>query len=381
MRTLHLSKRLVALLASLLVTAMFAACGTGGGSGNASSSATGNVSVVLSFAPVGQAHPHGIPGVGGANLFNTTQSVQVELLDPNDKTHIVAGPKNADRNNQDQLTVTFDGVPVGSYLVYVLCYDGAGETGAVTAVTLPTVSVTSGTVQVPVSEANTPFVTGLSIAPANATVNIGATQQLTATATYNDDSTQDVTQLTTWSVAPSNQAPNNVSQPLTAATIDASTGLVTGVRGGTTAVQASFAGFTAQSTVTVPGLALLFNDFTHPLSDLHQAWSASKTYTLVTVRWNIQQQPQAVDIIPTDGVAITISGLGHGSTQVDATPLDPSDTSCGTYAYTAGSWVYTAPATDPVTSHTGDPSYNYVVIYTRHANGTSGPTLTIASEQ
>lgn len=82
-------------------------------------------------------------------------------------------------------------------------------------------------------------ITALQVAPSNATVAPGVTQQYTATATYANNTTADVTSSVTWST----------SQPGTA-TIS-STGLLTGVALGTAIVQAQSGNVTASTNVTV----------------------------------------------------------------------------------------------------------------------------------
>src|ERR1700746_155320 len=44
-----------------------------------------------------------------------------------------------------------------------------------------------------------PFVTLMSLSPTNASTTVGNTEQFTATATYSDNSTKDVTTAATWS--------------------------------------------------------------------------------------------------------------------------------------------------------------------------------------
>ena len=88
--------------------------------------------------------------------------------------------------------------------------------------------------------------TSLAVTPASPSVAAGLTQQFTATATYSDGTTADVTSSVTWA-----------SDDTTVATIDA-TGLATGVSQGTANVTATVGGVTSNSdalTVTAPVLA------------------------------------------------------------------------------------------------------------------------------
>jgi uncharacterized protein YjdB len=82
-------------------------------------------------------------------------------------------------------------------------------------------------------------ITALQVAPANATVQPGVTQQYTATATYGNNTTGDVTSQVTWSTTPTNVA-----------TIS-SAGLLTAGALGTATVKAQSGGVIASTGVTV----------------------------------------------------------------------------------------------------------------------------------
>lgn len=82
-------------------------------------------------------------------------------------------------------------------------------------------------------------ITALAIAPTNSTVAPGVSQQYTATATYGNNSTADVTKSVTWSTSPTNVATVN------------STGLVTGQTLGTATVKAQSGSVVATTGVTV----------------------------------------------------------------------------------------------------------------------------------
>jgi hypothetical protein len=82
-------------------------------------------------------------------------------------------------------------------------------------------------------------ITALAIAPTNGTIAPGVSQQYTATATYGNNSTGDVTKQVTWTTTPTNVATVN------------STGLVTGVTLGTATVKAQSGSVIANTGVTV----------------------------------------------------------------------------------------------------------------------------------
>src|SRR5205814_2370843 len=80
----------------------------------------------------------------------------------------------------------------------------------------------------------------IALTPANPSIPVNTSQQLTATGTYNDGSTRDLTLLVTW--APSSNA--------SVATVSA-TGLVTGVGAGAATVTANLGSIMQSTTVTV----------------------------------------------------------------------------------------------------------------------------------
>ena len=87
-----------------------------------------------------------------------------------------------------------------------------------------------------------PTLASIAVTPANPSVATGATQQFTATGTYSDNSTKDITSQASWTSA----AP-------TAATINAA-GLATALCSGTSAIGAALSSISGQTTLTVTGL-------------------------------------------------------------------------------------------------------------------------------
>jgi hypothetical protein len=82
-------------------------------------------------------------------------------------------------------------------------------------------------------------ITALQVTPASATIQPGVTQQFTATATYGNNTTGDVTSSVTWSTSPTNVATIN------------SGGLLTAVSLGIATVKAQSGGVIASTPVTV----------------------------------------------------------------------------------------------------------------------------------
>jgi hypothetical protein len=79
----------------------------------------------------------------------------------------------------------------------------------------------------------------IAVTPANPSVETGLTKQLTATGTYSDSSTQNITAQVTWT-----------SGTLATATVNSS-GLVTGVAAGTSLIGASLSSISGSTTLTV----------------------------------------------------------------------------------------------------------------------------------
>ena len=81
--------------------------------------------------------------------------------------------------------------------------------------------------------------TTLNVTPASVSIILGQTQPLTAMATYNDNSTENVTNSVTWSSS------DNPVAPVSAG------GIITSVAVGNATITASFSGQTASSVITV----------------------------------------------------------------------------------------------------------------------------------
>src|SRR6185295_5913182 len=90
----------------------------------------------------------------------------------------------------------------------------------------------------------TPALLSLAITPATGSIPLGTQQQFTATGTYSDTSTQNVTNLVTWS----SSAP--------AATINAA-GLAAGVGVGAATITATLGAITASAALTIEPATLL----------------------------------------------------------------------------------------------------------------------------
>jgi hypothetical protein len=96
-----------------------------------------------------------------------------------------------------------------------------------------------------------PKLTSIAVTPTTASISLPGTTQLSATGTYDDSSTKDVTQSVNWAVT--------TSTPTGAATVGntaGTKGIVTGVLAGTVTIQASAAGATSGTASVTVGLTL-----------------------------------------------------------------------------------------------------------------------------
>ncbi len=153
----------------------------------------------------------------------------------------------------------------------------------------------------------------IAITPASPNVPIGATRQLTATGTYTDSSTQDLTAMVTWT-----------SSDPTLATIDGS-GLATAVALGTPTITATDGAITGSTTVTVVAAALVSIAVTPSDPSItfggDQQFTATGTFTdgtmpdiTSTVTWS--SSDPTVATITAAGDA---TGVGGGTVTIAAT--------------------------------------------------------------
>jgi uncharacterized protein YjdB len=154
--------------------------------------------------------------------------------------------------------------------------------------------------------------TGITVTPINPSVPKGRTVQLTATGTFTDQSTQDLTDMVTWSSA--NDA---------IAAVDAD-GLVTGVAAGSAAVTATLGAVSGSTTVNVSPATLVSLAVT-PVNPTVargrvQQFIATGTYTDSST----QNLTTAVTWTSSNQVIASISNVAGSNGQ--ATALDPGST-------------------------------------------------------
>ena len=108
-----------------------------------------------------------------------------------------------------------------------------------------------------------PTLTSITVAPSNPSVPVGSTQQFTATGTYPDGSTRNLTSEVVWS-----------SSSTAVATINAS-GLATAASAGTTTITAALGSVRGTSTLTAQAQPLSITTASLPGGDVNEAYTAS----------------------------------------------------------------------------------------------------------
>ena len=234
----------------------------------------------------------------------------------------------------DPVTVSVNilGLTAGSYSATItITAEGATNTPRTVPVSLtiapptptpsPTPSPPLGPGVTPAGPGVTPVVTptppgpgvarSIEVTPAEASIEVGETHQFTATATYFDDSTADVTAEADW--ASSNTA---------VATVDA--GLATGVGAGTIEITATFEGISDRAmlnvSVVLESIAVIPESASLDVGDTQQ-FTAIATYSDgstrdVTAEADWASSNTAVATIDDAGLA---TGVAGGSTEITAT--------------------------------------------------------------
>jgi len=113
--------------------------------------------------------------------------------------------------------------------------------------------------------------TSISVSPANNVIAPGTTRQFTATGTYSDNSTQNITTLVTWN-----------SSNISVATINSANGMVTTTGAGTSSITATSGTIQGAASLTVPAHSLVSISVTPATPDIapgtNQQFVATGTY-------------------------------------------------------------------------------------------------------
>jgi hypothetical protein len=207
------------------------------------------------------------------------------------------------------------------------------------------ITATSGSVSGSTTLTVTPAaLQSVAITPNPITVDVGFSQQLTATGTYSDGTTQNVTAAANWtSSAPS------------VATIGPSTGLATGVSAGSATISATIGSITATTPLSVAALesiAITPNPVRIAIGSSRQLtatgiFSDGNTQNVTTVANWTSDTPSVATIGPSTGLAICVSA---GSATISATI--GSITAATTLLVAVDVWIPTGSMTSPRELHT-----------------------------
>ena len=219
-------------------------------------------------------------------------------------------------------------------------------------VTNPYGSATSSAATLTVNPAAT--LQSIAVTPAGPSIAVGKTQQFTATGTYSDSSTKDITTTVTW-----------VSSNTGFATIGASTGLATAVAVGTTQISATLGSVTSPNdalTVTAAAVTLQSIAVTPAGPSISagatQQFAAMGTYSdsstkniTTTVTWASSNTGFAT-IGASTGLA---TGVAAGTTQITATlgsVVSPNDSLTVTAAVVTLQSIAVTPAAPSISAGT-----------------------------
>jgi hypothetical protein len=196
----------------------------------------------------------------------------------------------------------------------------------------------------------------ISVTPANPSIALGTTQQFTATGTYSDNSTQDMTSSVTWSAAPAGVA--TISNTL------GSNGLATSNGQGVTTITATSGSISGNTQLTVTGAVLTSIAVNPTVVTIYQGttqqFTAMGTYSDSTT----QDVTATVAWSAGDGTVATVSnsipqglvtGVAGGVVQIVATYTLTSETAI-TSANTGGGGNLTVVALSSVTVQPANPA-------------------------
>jgi uncharacterized protein YjdB len=265
---------------------------------------------------------------GGSKSSNSSSSSTLSSIDisPNSMSIGMGGTQNftatghfSDGTSSD-ITATAQWTSSDSTIASI---NGPGVAIG-SAVGTTTITATSGglhataTLKVATAAAN---LVSISVSPTASSIPVNTSQQFSATGSYSDGSSADITNLVSWT-----------SSATATATITSS-GMATSVAAGTTNISASFAGVSKSTSLTVTAPSIASISVT-PVGltlgiGIYQQYTATATYTDGTsfdltsgVQWT--SSTPATATINNSGLATTVAA---GSTTITATVGSFTDTS------------------------------------------------------
>jgi hypothetical protein len=200
----------------------------------------------------------GCGGGSGSNTPATPTLVSLSLTPINASvvkgtTQQFTATGNYSDNSTQDLTISVSWTSSISSVATIS--NATGSNGLATAIAAGTTTITaasegiSGTTNLTVTP---PTLLSLTVSPANPSIGVGVTQQFTATGTYSDNSTQDLTTSVNWT--------SSVTAIATVSNIVGSNGLATAIAAGTTTITATSGGISGTATLTVTGGGSAYNE-------------------------------------------------------------------------------------------------------------------------
>jgi uncharacterized protein YjdB len=215
-----------------------------------------------------------------------------------------------------------------------------------------------------------PILESISVTPVTASVIVADTQQFTATGTYSDGSTKNLTTTANWT-----------SSSASTATVGGHTGLAKGVAAGTATITATSAKISGSATLTVSAAVLTSIAVTPSTPSVAagktQQFTATGTYNNGTTKnltstatWT--SSTTSIATVSSSGLATTIA---QGSATITAT----SGTISGSATLTVTAAVLTSMAVTPSTASIGVSSTQQFTATGTYSNGTTQNLTTTAS--
>jgi uncharacterized protein YjdB len=213
----------------------------------------------------------------------------------------------------------------------------AAATGTTTiAAELNNVSGSAGLTVTPVT---TPTLTTITITPSSPSIAKGDTQQFTATGTYSDSSTQNLTTMATWGSSATGVATVN------------SQGLATAVNGGSTQISAAYQGVSGVATLSVSPATLVSISVT-PATATIAAGTAQQYHAVATLSdGSTQDVTNSVTWSSSNNAVATTNtaGLASGASAGTATLTAQAGSVSGTAAVTVTSATAVSVQVTPAT--------------------------------
>jgi hypothetical protein len=226
---------------------------------------------------------------------------------------------------------------------------GNGVYGYGAASSFPTNTYRSQTywVDVMFTPAAVPTLTSIAVTPANPTVTVGGTQQFTATGTYSDASTQNLTSQVTWG-----------SSSTGVATVTAG-GLATGVATGTATISATLGAVSGSTGLSVAG-SLTITTASLPTASVNLAYTANLAASGGTppYTWSIASGalPAGLALTPSTGaITGTPTATGTSNFTVSVTAGGQSVTKALSITVNQGTFMIWPSNPTPAIVDGGDP--------------------------